>query len=332
VTTHVSRIDQLSYALALRRIPGIGDRSSVVILNAFPGPEDILEASQQQLDSLGKRVAQAIKRVSAEEFTRLLGQARRCAEDHYQAGFSLVSLFDEDYPALLRLLPDAPSVLFVRGSVQALNEVLSMAVIGTRSPTACGFTQAYQLSLSAARAGIVIVSGLARGIDTAAHRGALASGGRTVAVLANPIDTVYPVENTELAEQIIARDGALVSEYGMKERIRRSSFIHRDRIQSGLSVAVVAVQTDITGGTMHTVGFAQKQNRLLVCPSPCPEERDAPQTAGVRKLLANGEAHILGEWDEQALTRKLLKHREHLLGSAATEGKGHQKTLPGLDL
>ncbi|NLN18705.1 MAG: DNA-processing protein DprA [Firmicutes bacterium] len=319
------RMDQRSYALALKSVPGIGNRSAVTVLTAFPTPQSLLEASSHQVESLGKRISQALSAVSKDGFAWLLEKARKDVEDHLNAGFAVLSLFDRDYPPLLRLIPDAPVIVFVKGSLQALNSDLSIAIVGTRSPTAGGLEQAYSLAVQAANAGITVVSGLALGIDTAAHKGAVDNGGKTVAVFGTAINKVYPAQNRSLAQRIVETGGALVSEYGMDEQTQRLSFVHRDRIQSALSLAVVAVQTDIAGGTMHTVRFAQQQDRLIMCPIPHPEESNAWQTAGVRRLLDDGSAHAIDNLDEE-LINKLREHRERLLHSS--NGQRPQPPLP----
>ncbi|MGI6083634.1 MAG: DNA-processing protein DprA [Limnochordia bacterium] len=320
------QVDRLSYLLALKSVPGIGNRSAVTVLTAFPTARDLTAASSEQVSSLGRRIFQALSKVSQDEFARLLEKGRQDAEDHLDAGFCVLSLFDRDYPPLLRLIPYAPLILFVRGSLPTLRDSLSIAIVGTRSPTARGSDQAYRLAVQAADAGITVVSGLALGIDTAAHEGTLDARGKTVAVLGTPINRIYPPQNLDLAEQIVESGGALVSEYGINEHTDRRSFVQRNRIQSGLSLAVIAVQTDIEGGTMHTVRFALEQDRLVMCPIPHPEESNAWQTAGVYRLLHDGTAHVLNDLNE-AVQEKLREHRERLLGSKAPDGEGFQPLL-----
>ena len=141
----------------------------------------------------------------------------------------------------------------------------SLAVVGTREPTKQGEEAAHRTARAAAEAGFAVVSGLARGCDTRAHEGCLGAGGVGVAVLAHGLDMVYPAENRDLAERLIKQGGCLVSEYPVGAKPAGPAFVERDRIQSGLSEAVLVIETGTRGGTMHTVKFARRQKRQIAC-------------------------------------------------------------------
>ncbi|MGI6609095.1 MAG: DNA-processing protein DprA [Limnochordia bacterium] len=330
--------NQAAYALALKGIPGIGDRSVAVLMQIFPDPRGILDASESQMAALSPRLRRIVRELRPAQWQLLHDQASTVLDLHREAGFHPVARTDAGYPRLLRLVPDAPAILYVRGSVSALQEALTVTVVGTRQPTRLGVLRARRLAAALAERGMVVVSGLARGIDTAAHQGVLDVGGRTLAVLANPIDTVYPTENRALAERIISTGGALVSEHGAGQQLARHAFVLRDRIQSGLSVATIVVQTDTTGGTMHTVGFARRQGRLLLCLAPVADELEASQTAGVRQLLSAGRAQPFKEGDERALPERLAEHRQFLMKKVSLphgmddmqRARPSQTTLEGL--
>jgi DNA protecting protein DprA len=181
-------------------------------------------------------------------------------------------------------------MLFVRGSAEALSPNNNVAVVGTRDATPTGERVAVLISKWLGENKWGIVSGLAKGIDTAAHKGALEVGARTVAVMATPLDKVYPAENRALAHQILDAGGCWVSELPLWSKFFRGAFVQRDRIQSGMSVAVIPVQTDVEGGTMHTVRYAEQQKRMLLCPRPIGPEQTLKQYAGVKHLIETHRA------------------------------------------
>jgi DNA processing protein len=207
-----------------------------------------------------------------------------------------LTLSDEHYPDRLRNLSDPPSVLYVRGDVELLARERLVAVVGTREPTIFGTSAAQELTGALADDGWGIVSGLAKGIDTIAHRTALEHGAPTIAVMGGGLDRIYPVENKGLAAQIIDSGGALISEQPRGEQARPQHLIARDRLQSGLSVAVVVAQSGVRSGTMYTVRFAAAQGRPVFCPVP---HNENSASEGLRVLLerpARELCSILPAW------------------------------------
>ncbi|WP_053058268.1 DNA-processing protein DprA [Pedobacter sp. BMA] len=201
----------------------------------------------------------------------------------------ILSCNDINYPIRLKRLNDYPSIIYYKGSLAAINAESSVAVIGTREPSIFGIKAGRRMASIFADHGFSIVSGLAIGCDSAGHLGALDVGGQTVCVLANGVDIIYPKENTALAERILEADGALLSEYEPGAKAFRQSFVQRDRLQSGLSDGLIVLETDIKGGTMHTVGFAKNINIPIACLSGHPENlRDHPKTKGTQYLVNNG--------------------------------------------
>jgi DNA processing protein len=202
-------------------------------------------------------------------------------------------------------------MLYVRGDASLLSLTDTVAVVGTRDPTDYGVKTAHRIADSLARSGYVIVSGLARGIDTAAHTAALEADGRTIAVLGTPLNEIYPAENKGLAKRIADQSGLLVSEIPLGKSSSKLAFVRRDRIQSGLSLAVFAIQTDLNGGTMHTVTYAEKQGRLIFCPTPTSEDVSAKQNAGIMHLIRSGRAHQFDDPSRGVL--RLLKRQKKVL-------------------
>lgn len=187
------------------------------------------------------------------------------------------------YPYLLEQINDPPHALFIKGL--PADDEKSVAIVGSRRETRYGRTQAYNIAKELAQHGVTIVSGLARGIDTAAHEGALAGGGRTVAVLGNGIDQIYPPENTELARRIVDQGGAIISEFPFGSAPLAHHFPIRNRIISGISAATLLVEGHARSGTMITAGYAAEQGREVFA---LPGMVDAPGSAAPLRLLREG--------------------------------------------
>ena len=201
----------------------------------------------------------------AEEKSELIHD--RC----YKEGVKPIGFNDVSFPCRLKNIPDPPVVIYAKGNTSLLETGHAVAVIGTRDPTTFGYEAGKRLSLRLAGEGFTVVSGLAIGCDTAGHEGCLDGNGLTIAVLAHGLDKVYPARNKELATRILEQSGLLVSEYPPGTPALSNYFIERDRLQSGLSDAVVVVETGIKSGTMHTVKFCIEQKRILACISHPPK-------------------------------------------------------------
>ncbi|MCC7462712.1 MAG: DNA-protecting protein DprA [Gammaproteobacteria bacterium] len=212
--------------------------------------------------------------------------ARRIAADRRwleHSGAQLIGCTDARFPPLLATIEDAPVCLFVRGEVEALLSV-QLAIVGTRDPTPTGRRDAYEFARHFARGGLVITSGLALGIDTAAHEGALAGGGRTVAVLGCGLDEPYPPENTRLAERIVGQ-GALVSEFPPGVAPLREHFPRRNRLISGLSLGVLVVEAARRSGSLITARLATSQGREVFA---LPGSIHNPMVRGCHALIRQG--------------------------------------------
>ena len=195
----------------------------------------------------------------------------------------LTTILSEDYPFRLKEgVDNPPTIIFYKGKLENISEK-AVAIIGTRDPTEESIQVANNLTIEMAKRGYCIVSGLAKGIDTVAHKGALENKVPTVAVLAHGLNTVYPKENTDLASSILENGGVLLSEYPPDEKIAPYQFVARDRIQSAPSRTVFVVQTTVDGGTMKTANFAKKQGRELYVYSD-----KGPEFEGNEQLISEG--------------------------------------------
>jgi len=242
--------------VALTLTPGMGPTRIWKAMNRLGAAEHVLEASLTELEGAGMPAQSA-------QFV-FEGKAKAAAEDELkrvaEAGGSILTPEDEAYPERLREIYDPPAALWIRGNVSLLSRP-GIAVVGTRQPSPYGAGMAELLSRDLANRRMVILSGMARGVDTAAHKGAIEAGGKTVAVWGTGIDVIYPKENKKLAEQIVATGGTIVSEYPLGTFPAPQNFPIRNRILSGMSVGVLVIEAAEYSGTRITARCAMEQNR-----------------------------------------------------------------------
>ena len=266
--------------IQLNLIRGVGPRIRRTLLDQFGSPAEILNAPRQELlnvPGIGTKLADAI--IYREAKSTAEDELRRCRENGYQI------LFEDlpEYPSLLREMPDPPSLLYCNGSLLPEDE-LAVAIVGSRKCTHYGLQQAEKIAAALARAGITIVSGLARGIDQAAHTGALKAGGRTIAVMATGLAHIYPPEHRDLAQDV-ASQGAIVTEFPLDQAPVAGLFPQRNRIISGFSMGVVLIEAGRKSGALHTARHAYEQGREVFA---VPGRIDHPASAGCHDLIRDG--------------------------------------------
>lgn len=267
-------------ALQLHLVPGVGPRAQQALLDCFGRPEAALKAAFNQLTDvpgIGEKLARRI--IDSNHSGDVRRELQVCAE--HDVG--VVIRGDESYPRILEQLPDPPGALFVRGELLP-RDALSVAIVGSRHATRYGITQAERLGRGLAVAGMTVVSGLARGIDAAAHRGALEGEGRTVAVLASGVMRVYPPEHAELAEKVAAR-GAVASEAPPLRQPISGAFPQRNRLISGLSLGTIVVEAAERSGALITARHAMEQGREVFA---VPGRVDSRMSRGCHQLLRDG--------------------------------------------
>ena len=208
-------------------------------------------------------------------------------------GVKIVTMVDDDYPQMLKNSPGRPLVLYVKGSVEALS-MKSIAVVGTRRPTEYGISQGERFGYDLAKAGWCVVSGLALGIDAAAHRGALAAGGKTVGVLGGALDCFYPECNRELAREIAEKGGAVVSQFPFGRNPDTQTFPIRNHVVAALALGTIAVEAPLKSGTLITAGIAGDLGRVVMA---VPGRVDSPASAGCLSLLRDGASLVRGSRD-----------------------------------
>jgi DNA processing protein len=263
--------------LTLTALRGVGPATAERLAERFSVLDAIIDADPAKLKSVvSSAVVETLHHPT--EITKAGAQAQRVLDEAARRGVRVLSIFDPDYPTALRSLNDRPALLFVKGKLPSPR---SVACIGTREPSEFGVTVTERLVEKLVASDWTIVSGLAIGIDTLSHQAALKYGGRTVAVMAGGLDGIYPKQNTQLAENILANDGALISEQSFGIPPSPRNLVQRDRLQSGLSIATFVMQTDIKGGSMHTVRFTVQQGRLLFAPVPQGRHAQEPKSQGI---------------------------------------------------
>ena len=274
--------------LALRLVPGLGSRKAGQLIERFRTPQAVFRASASELEAAGVTGSVARSVASGCAFEEAATQHEKVLE----AGATLIALSDPRYPPRLREIFDPPMVLFARGRVELLGSLM-LSVVGTRRPTPYGLAATERLAGDLARAGLTIVSGMARGIDTAAHKGALAAGADTVAVLGCGVDVVYPSENRKLAVEL-AEKGLLVSEFPMGAPAYPQNFPIRNRLISGMSAGVVVVEGAEYSGSAITARLAMEQEREVFA---VPGNITSKMSWGPNLLIKQG-ARLVQEWND----------------------------------
>ncbi len=311
-------------------MPGLGARRAGVLLARFGGVRNIFHATEAELEHAGVPGALARSIASGCSFEDAAAQQQKVRD----AGAALVTLGDARYPEMLRGIFDPPPVLFCRGRVELLGAV-NVGVVGTRHPTPYGVAATERLAGDLARAGVTVVSGMARGIDTAAHKAALSVEGTTVAVLGCGVDIVYPSENRKLAAEIAAK-GLIVSEFPMGSTAFPQNFPIRNRIISGLSAGLLVTEGAQYSGSAITARLAMDQNRDVFA---VPGNITSKMSWGPNLLIKQG-AKLVQDWNDvvtdlpvAAQQRLIEAGRQRILNqglgaTVATGGKAGASDAP----
>jgi DNA processing protein len=275
--------------LAISLTPGLGPTKSRKLVEHFGGPARVLRASLTELEATG------IQAVSAQSLAT--GKSAELAREEIAraaaAEVALISMDDPSYPPRLKEIYDPPLILYVRGKLDALTKS-GLAMVGTRHPTPYGVGMAERLAYDLAAQGLVIISGMARGVDTASHRGAISAKGATVAVFGTGVDVMYPKENSRLADQMLALGGAIISEFPLGTFAAPQNFPIRNRILSGMSVGVLVVEAAEYSGTRITARCALEQNRDVFA---VPGNVTNKNSWGPNTLIKQG-AKLVATWED----------------------------------
>jgi DNA processing protein len=311
-------MDSREALIALNLIEGVGPVRARSLLEHFGDAPQILAASKSALlrvRNIGDETAEAI--ATWEKTIDLAGELKRISD----FGCRVLISSDENYPASLREIYDPPLVLYVKGELTAKDKN-AVAMVGSRSTTHYGIETARKLAYQLAYVGVTVVSGGARGIDTAAHQGAMAAKGRTVAVLGTGINLIFPPENKDLFGRI-AENGAVITQFSFNRNGDRQSFAIRNRIIAGMTLGTVVVEADLHSGALITSNFATEYGRQVFA---VPGRIDSPRSKGCHDLIKKGAKLCEGAED-------ILSEFEYLFpGSNRPPSPGETGVLPALAL
>jgi DNA processing protein len=320
--------DESLHWLALRMAAGVGTRKAGRLVEIFRTPQAIFRASTSELEAAGLSAAVAQSVASGCAFEEAVEQHQKVAK----FGVVLVPITDPRYPARLREIFDPPPLLYARGRVELLSHLM-LAVVGTRRPTPYGMTVAARISKDLSEAGLTIASGMARGIDTAAHRAVLEAGGDTIAVFGCGVDEVYPSENRKLAESL-SEKGLVISEFPMGAPPFPQNFPVRNRIISGMSAGVLVVEGGEYSGSTITAKLASEQNREMFA---VPGNVTSKMSWGPNLLIKQG-AKLVQEWNDVVMElkgddrRRLVEQCRNKLNSQEISEGESKAAFPASDL
>lgn len=306
--------------IALNMTPGVGPRVAARLLERFGSAEAVYRATRGELERLRLR-PEAVESIVLKHCHE---QAATELERVRALGGDLLILDDGSYPALLRETPDPPLVLYMRGAWAKCLSAPCVAIVGSRRASTYGQNAALMLARDLAAHGVTVISGLARGIDAAAHRGALEAGGQTVAVMGTGLDDAYPREHQKLAEEIVEKGGALVTEFPLGTPPSAQNFPYRNRVISGLSLGVILVEAAENSGSLITARLALEQSREVYA---VPGNITSKNSFGTNYLIKSAGAKLVQQWQDAVvefppeIAAQILPPRAERKASASDDKK-----------
>lgn len=262
-------------------IPNLGSKKIQTLLEKYKNPQNIYNLNQKELlknPGIGEKIAENILDTNIKESVKMHIEYMK------RNNIDIVTIEDQEYPQVLKEIYDPPISIYIRGNKQILNGK-SIGIVGCREATQYGKSAAKYFAYNLAKKGINIVSGLAKGIDSYSHIGTICGKGKTIAVVGNGLDIVYPKENVELAEEIIKTGGAIISEYPLGTKPDKMNFPARNRIISGMSEGIIVVEAKEKSGTLITVDFALEQGRNVFV---VPGNINSINSVGTNELIKQG--------------------------------------------
>lgn len=287
-----NKFDTKSFLLILMNLPGVSRKTinSILNNNLIKSVEDehIIDMfSQAHIKN------RRIKIPTLQEVYLAKEKAMYVLTQTNLNDIGIITVLDSDFPMKLKIIPDPPVIIFYKGNKDCLYNDKSVAIVGTRNPTEHGIKIANRLGYIFGKSGFTVISGLAKGCDENGHKGCLDAQGNTIAVLPCGLEKIYPASNKKLAEDILNKGGCLLSEYQVGTKPFKNYFVDRDRLQSALSECVIVVETDVVGGTMHTVKYSKEQSKILACYKHDAKYQNDKQSQGNKMLIDSNQAVAL---------------------------------------
>lgn len=277
----MQNLEQKKYWIWLSLIKNLGSKRKQKLLERYKQPETIYNLTKKELlqvEGIGEQLAENI----------LDSNIRNSINKHIaymqEHNIDIISILDKEYPSILKEICDPPIQLYIKGNKNILNTP-SIAIVGCRDVSEYGKKVAKYFAYNLAKQNINIISGLAKGVDSYAHMGTLSTVGKTIAVVGNGLDTIYPIENKQLSEQILKNGGAIISEYPLGTKPEKMNFPARNRIISGMSNGIIVVEAKIKSGTLITVDFALEQGRDVYV---VPGNINSINSVGTNELIKQG--------------------------------------------
>jgi DNA processing protein len=314
--------EEIAFWLKLRQVPGIGNVIFNRLIKIFTTPEKVFHASPDELKKIEGIRPQTIEEILNFKDNGWAEKELALMEKH---GVKLLTITDENFPLNLKQIYDPPPFLYVKGEITK-EDNLALAIVGSRNASSYGKSITKRIARELAERGFTIVSGLARGIDTFAHKGALEGKGRTIAVLGSGIDIIYPGENKVLVEEI-ALSGAVITEFPFGTKPEAINFPSRNRIISGLSLGTVIVEASFRSGSLITARLALEQGREVFA---VPGNIDSPGSKGTNRLIQEGAKLVL---DPEDIIEEILPHHSPTINfDSPKTRKPNQLTPEGQNL
>ncbi|KUO58750.1 hypothetical protein APF79_06185 [bacterium BRH_c32] len=280
---------------SILKIDGIGIQKTIQLLSSFEDLDFIANSNIESITTIQgispTQASQLLKINSDENFIK--SEFDKYASFLEKNNTGLITYLDKDYPYLLKNIYSPPLYLFIKGEITK-TDLSAVAIVGTRLPSAYGKIQAEYFASALSKNNVTVISGMARGIDTIAHRNALQNGGRTIAVMGTGMDVIYPSENRNLFNSII-ENGAVITEYDYETKPDAQNFPRRNRIISGLSLGTIVIETRINGGAMHTANYAIEQNRDVFA---VPGNISSKLSEGTNQLIKENRAKLITNIDD----------------------------------
>ncbi|HGJ65787.1 TPA: DNA-protecting protein DprA [bacterium] len=313
-------IEDIKDWIVLNMIPGVGSSSFRRLIKFFGSPKAVLNATFDELDTV-KGVSSSVCQSIVEHRQNISIDRELELIDRYDC--KIITINDENYPDALKSIYDPPPIIYVKGNLPQ-NNFRSISVVGARNATSYGKSVAEMISGQLANHGIVVISGMAHGIDTSAHNGALNANGHTIAIVANGLDIIYPAENTKLFDRII-NSGAVISEFPMGTKPLRAHFPRRNRLISGMSLGTLVVEASIKSGALITAELALEQGREVFA---VPGQILSELSKGTHELIKQGAKLVdsvddilneLPEYNYQPSEEEKIKHEDEKIESQFTQ-------------